>query len=437
MTRMRKAVVVATALLAGAVPLVFGGAPAMAATAPVTAEAAAAEVGTVVQEGGRTQVPSGVDDPGTLRFTATPTVGTTGPLTARVELLDRNWDTGAWSDHRVAGQLRSTCSVAGGPFAPCDWDGTSGVEPGTGRVVLDLPVARSADRIGYAVTIHLDSGMAWMGSLDASVTLKDAAGTVVATGEVGFDVVQGSPQRPLLFGRDHDGVLWSYRASYDPAAPLDRRVRIGGGWQKYTAVVPMGRLDTAGVGHLVARDKDGVLWFYKGTNDPAAPFEPRVRIGGGWNKYTAFAANGGMLVARDSGGVLWNYERDRDATGGAVLKPRVQVGGGWNTYNALSGLDGGAIARDKQGVLWKYDRPGYLYTPSTPFEPRVKIGGGWQVYTAVTGTGGIGGGFADVVARDAQGRLWLYETSSSGFDGAVPTTRTLVGGGWNTYDLIF
>ncbi len=36
----------------------------------------------------------------------------------------------------------------------------------------------------------------------------------------------------------------------------------------------------------MARDREGVLWFYAGTGDPSAPFAPPVRVGGGWNTYT-------------------------------------------------------------------------------------------------------------------------------------------------------
>ncbi len=40
---------------------------------------------------------------------------------------------------------------------------------------------------------------------------------------------------------------------------------------------------------LVARDKDGVLWFYQGTGSASAPFKGRTKIGNGWKIY-------GMLV---------------------------------------------------------------------------------------------------------------------------------------------
>ncbi|MFF9502554.1 hypothetical protein [Streptomyces sp. NPDC014656] len=443
MTRTRKAVVVATALLAGAVPLVFGGAPALAATAPVAAAPAAAEVGTVVQDGGRLTVPSGTEGPVTLRFTAKPTAGTTGPLTARVELPVTGWPGGGMTDHRLAAMIDSTCSVAGGAFAPCEWDGTSLDEDETGpaRVVLDLPVAQAAASIAYAVTLDLPEGLEWIGALDAPVTLKDAAGATVAAGTVGVDVVKGSAYRPYLFGRDRDGVLWTYKGTGDATRPLERKVRVGGGWQQYTAVVPLDETGSNGRGDVVARDRDGVLWFYEGVpNDPATPFKPRVRVGGGWNKYTALVGRDGGLVARDTGGVLWNYVRDAERPAGfdVLFEPRVAVGGGWNAYDALTSLGGGALARDKAGVLWKYERDDYDGSaPARPYEARTKVGGGWQVYTALAGTGDLQGGHPDVVARDAGGQLWLYAGTYRNGSLQPASSRTLVGGGWNAYNLIF
>ncbi|GAA1349273.1 hypothetical protein [Streptomyces beijiangensis] len=36
---------------------------------------------------------------------------------------------------------------------------------------------------------------------------------------------------------------------------------------------------------LLARDKAGVLWLYKGTGRASAPYAARTRTGGGWSQY--------------------------------------------------------------------------------------------------------------------------------------------------------
>ncbi|MFE5794264.1 hypothetical protein ACFQ8C_17010, partial [Streptomyces sp. NPDC056503] len=77
------------------------------------------------------------------------------------------------------------------------------------------------------------------------------------------------------------------------------------------------------------------------------------------------------------------------------------------------------LARDASGVLRTHDS-GY-------------IGGGWQIYDRIEATGNIAGtGFADLVARDKAGVLWLYQGDGrNGFAG-----RVAIGGGWQTYDQI-
>ncbi|MFI7348574.1 hypothetical protein ACIBSR_20190 [Streptomyces sp. NPDC049936] len=46
-----------------------------------------------------------------------------------------------------------------------------------------------------------------------------------------------------------------------------------------------GDLNRDGLPDLIARGKDGVLWFYQGTGSASAPFKARAGVGGGWNTY--------------------------------------------------------------------------------------------------------------------------------------------------------
>ncbi|MER7536096.1 tachylectin-related carbohydrate-binding protein [Streptomyces sp. NPDC097704] len=438
---MRSAVVVATALVAGIAPVALGGAQAFAVTAPTRAAAAAGaeDLGFITQPGGRLTVPAGAEGPVTLDITASLMPDTTGQLKARITLPITNWPVGGWTDYRTAAQIKSTCSVDGGAAVPCSWKGTSLDEDGPARVVLDLPVKPAAPRIHYAVTLDLPDTLAWIGSLDAPVTLTDETGKVVADGKVGLDVVQGTPdawRRAALHARDHDGVLWRYEGTGKTGKPFATRTKVGGGWGAYTAVTPVTTATADGRGDLVARDKAGVLWYYKGSGKPSAPFAPRVRVGGGWNEYTALVGRDGDLVARDKAGVLWFYKKTGDVT--KPFAARVRVGAGWNTYSALTPQDGGALARDTAGVLWKYAPKTVTATNTTqPYQPRQRVGGGWNTYTAIAGTADLGAyGVPDVVARDASGKLYAYEGVVRNGT-VVPDGRTLVGGGWNIYDLIF
>ncbi|MFI8254660.1 N-acetylmuramoyl-L-alanine amidase, partial [Streptomyces filamentosus] len=215
------------------------------------------------------------------------------------------------------------------------------------------------------------------------------------------DVVEASPEpavtatdRNNVIARDKDGVLWQYQGSGSGSAPFLTKYRVGPGWQVYNAITPMTTLRADGVGDLVARDKDGVLWYYKGTGNPSVPFKTRLKVGGGWNAYSKLLGVGDMnadgrpdLIARDTTGVLWMYKNT-----GASPNPfatRVRVGGGWNTYNELIATgdldkDGrpDLIARDTTGALWMYKNTG---ASPNPYATRAKVGGGWGVYNVMVG----------------------------------------------------
>ncbi|MFF6867291.1 hypothetical protein ACIGG5_16985 [Streptomyces sp. NPDC085463] len=443
MVRTRTAVV-AVALVAALGPVALGGSAAFAGSATAAAGTAAEEeVGAVVQDGGRLTVPAGEEGPVTLRFTAALPAGVKGPVTASFELDTWLTEGEAGSSPVSRDVIRSVCAVNGVSYGECAWHMPHHPpvlhDPPT-RPSLDLPAVPAAETLAYTVILDADQTAAVLGRLNALVELRDSTGATVAQGTLGLDFVAGTPsadRRGAVHARDKDGVLWRYEGTGDVARPFGTRKRVGGGWNAYTAVVPVTTATADGRGDLVARDKAGVLWYYAGTGKPSAPFAPRQRVGGGWNAYTALVGVGdGSLVARDRDGVLWRYKGEY----GTVYGPRKRVGGGWNTYTALT-MSGaardGALGRDEDGVLWKYNRWGPY--PSPPFQQRQRVGGGWNTYTAIAGTAELGrDDRPDLVARDRDGKLWLYQGAYKPLSGLVPgSARTLVGGGWNAYDLIF
>ncbi|MFG2148425.1 FG-GAP repeat domain-containing protein [Streptomyces sp. NPDC048696] len=163
---------------------------------------------------------------------------------------------------------------------------------------------------------------------------------------------------------------------------------IGGGWNTYNHVWSVGNLGGAAAGDLLARDNSGTLYIY--LNYGNGTLTSRYKVGGGWGQYTQIAGNGDLtgdgkpdIVARDGNGTLWLYK----GTGNykAPFESRIKIGGGWNTYNTLvstGDVDGDGktdlIARGNDGTLWRYSGTG---DASAPFKPRVKIGtGGWNTY---------------------------------------------------------
>ncbi|MFG2645909.1 FG-GAP repeat domain-containing protein [Streptomyces sp. NPDC048370] len=275
---------------------------------------------------------------------------------------------------------------------------------------------------------------------------------------------QGRPVLPRhgLLARDATGALWQYGGTGKAATPLDTRRQSGTGWQTYTTVTSLSPLKqtpyylglvqpsalTRGHGDLVARDASGTLWYYdREAGIGSRTFAPRVRIGGGWNIYDQLTGAGDLnrdghmdLLARDKTGVLWLYQGTGTLTSGARFKTRVKVGGGWGIYNqtaAGADLNGDAkadlLARDTTGTLWLYKATG---NAGTPYTARTKVGGGWNAYNQLVHTGDLtDDGKTDAIARDTTGVLWLYKGTGNA---TTPfTTRTRIGGGWNTYNRLF
>ncbi|MFD4372631.1 FG-GAP repeat domain-containing protein [Streptomyces sp. NPDC058486] len=184
-------------------------------------------------------------------------------------------------------------------------------------------------------------------------------------------------------------------------------ISVGRGWNAYDRILASGNLGGTRNGDLVARDKSGVLWFYAGTGSHKAPFAPRTRIGGGWGTYSQIAAGSdltgdgrGDLLATDRAGGLWLYRGTGNAK--APFTARKRIGGGWGIYNQLTatgnlagGPAGDLVARDRSGVLWLY-----LGKGDGTFAARTRIGGGWGSYPNLIGIGDVDGdGRNDLLAQ--------------------------------------
>ncbi|MFG1812026.1 FG-GAP repeat domain-containing protein [Streptomyces sp. NPDC049040] len=195
-----------------------------------------------------------------------------------------------------------------------------------------------------------------------------------------------------LVARDSAGVLWYYRGTGNSKAPFATRTRIGGGWNIYDQIVGAG--DVTGDGHpdLVARDSAGVLWLYRGTGHPAAPLANRIRICGGWQGYNQLIAAGDItgdghpdLLARDTAGVLWYYPGTGNAA--APYANRVRIGGGWQGYTSIVGIGDmtgkghqDLVARDTAGKFWYYRG---TRNPAAPYATRTLVGGGMNIYNTL------------------------------------------------------
>ncbi|GGP86913.1 FG-GAP-like repeat-containing protein [Streptomyces melanogenes] len=331
-------------------------------------------------------------------------------------------------------------SVDGGPGSSCGH--TLDSIGGGDTVRCDLPAGE------HTVTYTLASGpavAAWKINARADFEVVDH-GSGNPSAESTFAVSSPYPVRDRyrLFARDAKGLLRYYDGTGKAAAPYGERWDLGDGWQQYTALSSLGPVTVHSTGDVVARDKNGVLWHFKGSANGSL-FAARTKVGGGWNTYNTLVGSADVsgdgrsdLVARDASGVLWLYRGTGDGAG--LFASRTKIGGGWNTYTALTAPgdltgDGRAdlLGRDASGVLWLYKGTG---NAAAPYASRTKIGGGWNAYTALTGAGDLtSDGRSDLVARDSAGVLWLYKGTGNAAAPYAPRTR--IGGGWNAYNTLF
>ncbi|MFI8371015.1 FG-GAP repeat domain-containing protein [Streptomyces sp. NPDC085466] len=142
------------------------------------------------------------------------------------------------------------------------------------------------------------------------------------------------------------------------------------------------------------------------------------------------------LLFRDGMGRLASYDVRQFMDDPRYDWERTERGGGWQIYDRLlsaGNLDAtpyaDVLARDKAGVLWLYSGTGHSLAT------RTSVGGGWGVYDKLAaGSDLTGDGRPDLLATDRSGVLWLYKATGDRTKPFAPRTR--IGGGWNTYDLL-
>lgn len=345
---------------------------------------------------------------------------------------------------------------------------------------------------------------------------------LAATGDVTGD------NRPDMLARDHTGGLWLYTGTGSVSKPFNTRVKVDSGWGIYDQIVGASDVDGDGLGDVITRTLTGELWFHKGAGSATAPLKPRVKVGSGWNTYNVISGPDDVdgdgksdLIARNRDGLQYFYK----SIGGGKFAARVYYGSGWernrfmvgagttqlygksqnlmtqtdNTlvkYTALANGDylsppikagtetpgsrntyatglnshnhasyvqnigsdlyirgqkvstswnyplmlgpgdltgdgkGDLLSRDSAGGLWLHPGDGALYTK---LGAPIKVGSGWNIYNTVVGSGDYSGdGRPDVLAQDSSGRLFLYK--GTGTSTAPFAAREQIASGWNVYD---
>ncbi|MFD9483582.1 FG-GAP repeat domain-containing protein [Streptomyces sp. NPDC059991] len=397
-------------------------------------------------------VSAGYPQPVHMRLTTRMGAMPSPPATTRTQLrfTARQLAAAGYTASQLAKGVRVEYSADGSPYRPAPW-----TIDASGAALLDLPARSWGVDKPVEATEDLRLSTSW--GLPPGGFLNGAFATFADDGrqvlrqdqEIHFehDWVPASA-RHSFYGRDAAGVLWQYKEGVYPDSAGQHytpRTRVGSGWQEYDLLTKVSTLGVQGNGDLVARDRSGVLWYYRGSGDGDAPFLSRSRVGGGWQVYDTLVGAGDVtgdgrpdLLARDQAGTLWLYKGTGNPS--APFAPRTRVGGGWNTYTTIVGgtdLTGDGrpdlVARDHSGVLWLYRGTGQA---TAPFANRTRVGGGWNTYTALTSPGDLSGHGhgGSLLARDHDGRLWIY--AATGKTDALFGPRLEIGAGWNTYNTL-
>ena len=281
-----------------------------------------------------------------------------------------------------------------------------------------------------AATVTATSNAAVQPALSPMATAPAAATAVAAT---------TTSRMVAVLARNEAGQMILYRGN-GKGGWITPYLQIGSGWGAFLKILGPGDFSGDGRVDVLATNADGKMFLYRG-NGKGGWLSPYPQIGSGWGNFTNiigpgdFSGDGKVdVLATTADGKLLLY---RGNGKGGWSTPYVDLGGGWGSFTAVLGPgdfngDGrvDVLARDTDGRLWLYrgnGNGGFSW-------PRVQVGSGWGGFTALVTPGDFSGdGKVDVLARDADGKLWLYRGTGTG---GWSSGRVDVGSGWNGLDPI-
>ena len=167
--------------------------------------------------------------------------------------------------------------------------------------------------------------------------------------------------------------------------------RISGGW---------GIFDTffSNETGVIARFPDGGLRLYGLRADGS--FAPTKTIGSGFDIFDPFFAYGDDLMGRKDNGELWIYPLDANGNFGTASS----ITGTWDQYVQMWGsIEASAVfGLTSDGKLWNIPISGGAAGTA------VEIGQNWDRFNLISSFGD------DLIAREADGKLWYYPVNVDG-----------------------
>ncbi|WP_461474714.1 FG-GAP-like repeat-containing protein [Microbacterium sp. HJ5] len=277
--------------------------------------------------------------------------------------------------------------------------------------------------IGYAKGTCYSSYWVQIFGLSKSATVP---GTGDADSDHDADIVAVDSQGRLLVYRGNGAGGWQGSAT-----------AVGTGWRADDKLVTLGDFSGDGMGDLGRIRADGTFELMRGTG--AGTHAAPVAIGKGWGGFRRVV--GGIdfdgdrrtdVLAVKPTGALMLY---RGNGAGGFSGSAAQIGTGWGTMTALfyagdfnGDTRGDLIARRADGTLWLYPTTG-----TRSWGAAKQIGTGWGGMTAIISAGDFdGSGKPDVLARRSDGTMTLYRGNGKGGWGTV----TNVGTGWGGFSAL-
>ncbi|WP_433133222.1 FG-GAP repeat domain-containing protein [Micromonospora sp. CA-240977] len=324
------------------------------------------------------------------------------------------------------------------PTAPCDPNGTTGADS---TMATQLNAQLRSDMRGYMNAYRTSCARMVVNAVKARGLTSRAAVIAIAT------VIVETHLQNVDEELDHDSLgLFQQRASWGSAAE-----RLNPTWAtnaflgKMLREYPNNSWKTAPIGEVCqavqvsaypdryqTQAADAQIIVDALWTPPAPELPDMFGVSGD------FSGDGKAdIIARSGSGDLWLYPGTGNATTDAVVSlPRIRVGVDWDNMTTLVSSDftndgkADLVARDADGELWLYPGTGTA-TSDAVVKPRTRIGTGWNTLATITAGDFTNDGKADLVARDADGILWLYKgTGTATSDAVVTLPRVRVGTDW-------